>query len=626
VIVALAGHVDHGKTALIRALTGVETDRLPEEQRRGMTIDLGFAYLHAPDGTAIGFVDVPGHERFLPNMLAGVLGLDSALLVVAADDGPMPQTLEHLAILQLTGMREITAVITKTDLAAPGRVADVTGIVRGLLARQGYANAPLYQVSAQTSDGIGVLRDALLARARSATGRDVTGRFRLAIDRRFALHGIGLVVTGTIAAGRVAVGDTLVLTPPRLTARVRSLRVQDRPTETARAGDRCALALTGARIEASRVRRGQWLVAPPLHAPTATLDLQLCVAGGQVLRHGRRAHLHLATGADGGRIRTLSGGDMADGAAGFARIVLDQPIAALHGDRAVLRDDGTGRIVAGGQVVDPFPPMRRVRRETWQARLAALALPDPAAALDAALAAEGSVDLSRFALARNMAPADIPVGPGTYVVGDTAGRVAISTATAEALRHRLLTVLAEWHAVHPDYAGPTMATLLGRATQQADAAIGAAMLHDLIATGDVKRTEAFFHLASHTPRLPDTDAALSQRVAAILDAAALRAPRVRELAAELDLALPETEALLDRLHRFGRLHRVAANRYFLPETIAQFRIIAGALSAEEDGFTAAEFNRRTGIGRNLTIQVLEYLDSIGATERTGEVRHSVGGA
>jgi len=619
-IVALAGHVDHGKTALIRALTGVETDRLPEERRRGMTIDLGFAYLHTDDGRSIGFVDVPGHERFLPNMLAGVLGISSALLIIATDDGPMPQTLEHLAILQLTGARDITAVITKADMVPPERIAEVVEIARDLLARHGYPNAPVHTVSALTGAGIAELRADLLAR-QPAPAPPGAG-FRMAIDRRFSLQGIGLVVTGTVAAGSVAVGDMLVLSPPRLSARIRSIRVQDRDATTARAGDRCALAITGARIDADRVQRGQWLLAPDLHAPTAAVDVQLCVADGQILRHGRPAHMHLGTGAIACRIRLLGAKDVTEGET-YARLVLDHPIPALTGDRAVLRDDGSGRIIAGGRVVDPFPPRRRERRETWRARLDALASPDPIAALTGALAADGSVDLARFALARNLPLASITSTAGIHLVGDTAHPVAISDILADALRDRLRTVLAEWHAAHPDHIGPNKAQLLARASHRADAAIADAVLHGLAASGAVQRTDAYYHLPNHAPRLSAADETLFRRIAAILDAAGLRAPRVRELNDELGAPLDETTARLERLTRFGRLHRVAANRYFLPGTVAQLRAVAAELAAGNDGFTAAEFNRRSGIGRNLTIQVLEHLDRIGATERTGEVRHMV---
>lgn len=615
----MAGHVDHGKTALIRALTGVETDRLPEEQRRGMTIDLGFAYLHAADGVSIGFVDVPGHERFLPNMLAGVLGVERALLVVAADDGPMPQTLEHLGILALSGAREVAAVVTKIDMVGPERVAEVAGQARALLVDHGFSDAPVRAVSAHAGTGLADLRAALLAWAAGARAEAAGGGFRMAIDRRFSLRGIGLVVTGTVLDGAVSAGENLTLSPARLAARVRSIRVQDRAAERAVAGDRCALALTGARIDAERVRRGQWLLAPTLHAPGGVLDVALRAAGGQVLRHGRLAHLHWGTGTVAARVRLLEGRDLQEGE-GFARLNLAEAVPALHGDRVVLRDDGSGRILAGGRVIDPFPPRRREKRENWRARLAALALADPGAALAGVLAADGSVDLARFALARNRDRAGLVPGAGVRLVG-RGGQVAVAPEVAAALRARLLAVLAEWHATHPDYPGPAKAALLARVEHGSVAAIAEAVLQELVDERAVVLADGVYRLPEHSPRLAPADEALGKRVAAILDAAGLRPPRVRELMAELGLELDQTAALLERLARFGRLRRVAANRYFLPETIAALAGMAAELAAAHDGFTAAEFNKRSGIGRNLTIQVLEYLDSQEATERTGEVRH-----
>lgn len=622
-IVALAGHVDHGKTALIRALTGIETDRLPEEQRRGMTIDLGFAYLHQEGAPTIGFVDVPGHERFLPNMLAGVLGIDSVLLVIAADDGPMPQTIEHLSVLQLTGVTDINAVITKIDAVDPARVEAVAAETAALLAHTSQADARIHRVSSHTGSGISDLRDVLRLSARDRKARATDGGFRMAIDRRFTLQGIGLVVTGTVIAGRAAVGDSVLLSPPRLTARIRTIHVQDRSADSAQAGDRCALAISGPRVEASRVRRGHWLIDPALHGPTATLDLHVTIAEGQRLRHGRGTQLHLGAGHTAARALVLAGGDMDSGAQGFVRVALTQPIAALQGDRVALRDDGTGRIVAGGQVVDPFPSERRVARNRLLARLEALNEPAPATALERLLVTEGSADLLRFARARNINPDILADSIQARVIGASGHRVIVATAAAEIWRTRLVETLAAWHDTQPDSAGPSLAVLLREAAAGSDASIAEAAMADLMAEGAIVRTGISFHLPTHQPRLSDADEILWARIRPILCNAALRPPRVRELMEELGLTLPNTEAILDRLHRFGRLLRVAPNRYFLPETVSHLADIATELTITNDGFTAAEFNRRSTIGRNLTIELLEFLDSIGTTQRSGNVRHTI---
>src|SRR5215468_7542 len=248
-IIGTAGHIDHGKTALVRALTGVDADRLPEEKARGITIDIGFAYRPVEGGETLGFVDVPGHERFVHNMLAGAVGIDFVLLVVAADDGPMPQTGEHLQILDLLGLRHGIVALTKADLVGPDQLAEVTAQIRALLAGTGLAAVEIMPVSSVTGAGIATLEARLLAAATALPSRPVAGRFRLAVDRSFTLPGVGTVVTGTVFSGQVAIGDRLLLSPSGIEARVRGIHAQNRETERGRAGQRCAINIAGPQIE-----------------------------------------------------------------------------------------------------------------------------------------------------------------------------------------------------------------------------------------------------------------------------------------------------------------------------------------------------------------------------------------
>ena len=338
-IIALAGHVDHGKTALIRALTGIDADRLPEEKKRGMTIDLGFAHRRLPSGETVGFVDVPGHERFLTNMLAGVLSIDTVLLVVAADDGPMPQTREHLSILRLTGVSDIAAVISKIDRVDAVRRVAARDEVAVLLAAAGFPEARIMEASSITGDGIPAVLDFITAAAASHKARDARGGFRLAIDRSFSPAGAGLVVTGTVAAGMVAVGDRLLLSPSRRAARVRGIQVHNEAVASAQAGDRCALAISGPRIEQTKLRRGDWLIDPSLHAPTLRIDALLRAAEDRGPRHAARVHVHFGAASLTGRALIHKGDDLAPGEEGFVTIALEKHGACLHGDRLVLRDD-----------------------------------------------------------------------------------------------------------------------------------------------------------------------------------------------------------------------------------------------------------------------------------------------
>src|SRR6516164_10271726 len=325
-ILATAGHIDHGKTALVQALTGVDADRLPEEKRRGLTIDLGFAYATLPDGIELGFVDVPGHERFLPNMLAGVLSIDRVLLVVAADDGPRPQTLEHLDILALIGVSEVTGVITKIDRVERVRTEAVTAEVSAPLAAADFANSPVFPLSSRTGEGIPALAQHLQNGARTVernrAAASVSGLFRLPIDRAFTLPGLGLVVTGTVAAGRVAVGERLVISPSGTSARVRGLHAHNRPVETAAAGERCAINVAGSFPEGREPRRGDWIVAAERHAPVTRLDLSLRVSryAEAPLRDGLPIHLHIGTTDTVGRVAVLGQRALAPGESGHVQV------------------------------------------------------------------------------------------------------------------------------------------------------------------------------------------------------------------------------------------------------------------------------------------------------------------
>ena len=404
-IVATAGHVDHGKTLLVKALTGTDTDRLPEEKKRGLTIDLGFAYWQPADGPVIGFVDVPGHERFVRNMLAGVGIVDIALLVVAADDGVMPQTREHLAILDLLGISTGVVALTKIDRVDPARVDEVADSVRAVLSDTRLAGAPVFPLSAHTGDGVAELAAHLEELARTLDARDAGGHFRLAVDRCFTIAGAGLVVTGSVFSGQASVGETVLLSPPGITARIRGLHAQNRQAETARAGQRCALNLAGAELDKDHVHRGDWVLSEAAHAPTARFDAELRVLANEAraLKHWTPMHLHLGAADVTCRVAVLEGGRIAPGETGLAQLVLDHAIGALAGDRFILRDQSARRTVAGGRIIDPFAPARGRSRPARLGQLGALRHEDPAAALAGLVAAvpEG-IELNRFALARNL--------------------------------------------------------------------------------------------------------------------------------------------------------------------------------------------------------------------------------
>ncbi len=628
-IVATAGHVDHGKTRLVHALTGVDTDRLPEEQRRGMTIEAGFAHVDFGVGEPVGFVDVPGHERFIRNMLAGVAAVDFALVVVAADDGPMPQTREHLAVLDLLGIARGAVALTKIDRVDAARVQQAASEVAALLAGSALAGAPVFAVSAASGEGIAALREQLAAAQRALPLRPVAGLFRYVVDRVFARAGAGLVVTGTVLSGRARVDDELRVSPSGAPLRVRAIQRHGASAGEARAGQRCALNVAAAGGERAEVERGDWIVAPAAHAATARIDVELRVLAdpAQPPATGATLQLHLGAAVRNVRATPLQGRRLDAGARGFVQLVLDAPVHARHGDRFVLRDAAAQRLVGGGRVIDPFAPARGRARPERLADLDALADDDARAALTRLLDAhpEG-VEWPPFALARNLddaAAGALRTALPAEGVAHAGGLRLVAMAHWQALLARIDAALADWHARHPDSLGLGEAALLAACgATRADAPLLRAALRRRIGDGAVARDGFVLRLATHEARLAPEDEARLRQLKSALQPYGLRPPAVGEIAPLLGLDLPTTAAFVQRAAQLGHLVQIARNRIFLPETVQGLVQAARdtAAAAPDGRFGAASFRDRSGIGRNLSIQVLEFFDRSGITHFAGGLR------
>jgi len=614
-IVGTAGHIDHGKTTLVRALTGVDTDRLPQEKERGISIELGYAFLDVPGAAErIGFIDVPGHERLVHTMLAGATGIDHALLLVAADDGPMPQTREHLAVLSLLGIERGAIVVTKCDRADAVRVAAVQDQARALLAGTALAGAPLFAVSATTGAGLEPLRRHLFDAARGLQRRDdADAAFRLAIDRAFTLAGVGTVVTGTVHAGTVAAGDELRLVPGATRVRVRSLHAQNQAVDRAGAGQRCALALAG--IAKGEIERGQWLVAPTAALTTERFDatLTLWPAEAKALRSGTPVHVHVGAAAVLGSVALLDGDALAPGATARVQLVLRQPIGAWHGDRVVLRDASASRTLAGGRVLDSLAPARYRRTPQRLAELDALALPAAAQRASAMLAvAPQGLEFTRFAAAQGRAVLlqDAAVRGGDWALGRT---------RAAALREAVLAVLAAYHERQPEELGPDAARLRRLAAPRLPEPLWRALLAQWQAAGDVQLRGAFVHLKAHAVRLSATEQRLAQKVGPALAQAGFDGAWVRDLARDAGESEPLLRVALARLAQGGELHQVVRDLYYPPAAVQRLAAIAREVAAAQGGeLTAARFRDATGLGRKRAIQILEYFDRIGLLRRVGD--------
>ena len=618
-IVGTAGHIDHGKTALVKALTGVDADRLKEEKARGITIDLGYAYSDLGDGRQLGFVDVPGHERFVHNMLAGATGIDAALLIVSAVEGIKPQTVEHLQIIDLLGLDRGIVALTKSDLADDDQLLERMAELETLLATTSLKGVEIVPVSALTGRGVDELKAKLLTLGESSKG--LTGFARLAVDRSFVLSGAGVVVTGTVHAGEIKVDDRLLLTPSGLEARVRSLHAQNRPAEVGRAGERCALNLTGPRLSKDAIRRGDWVVSPELHAPADRLDVRLSLlpSEGQAMKHWSPVHVHLGAAHVMGRVALLEGDKLAPGDTALAQLVLEEKVGALAGDRVVLRDPSAIRTIAGAAVIDPFGPPRNRRSERRLAELAALAEPDSEVLSRFLRLEAGFVETGRFGLARNLRPVDVDkflqAAGGAKLEG-----FGFLSETLAAARKDIVDTLKAHHEAKPDTPGLQPERLRLTLKKRWPPAVFKALLDQEIKAKAVMVDGAFLRLPGHSLTLGARDEALWRKISAELIRERYKPPRVRDFANAHAVPEPEMRKLLQRLAKVGRVVEVAPDQYFLRPVVADMIAIAHGFGRD---FTAAEFRDKLDNGRKVAILILEFFDRHGITVRRGDLRRTV---
>ncbi len=622
-IIGTAGHIDHGKTALVKRLTGVDTDRLKEEKARGISIALGFAYWSQPDGSVIGFIDVPGHEKLVHTMLAGASGIDLLLLVVAADDGVMPQTREHVAIARLLGIDRAVVALSKTDLADADRIAAVRREIEALLADTPFADAPMLPVSAVSGDGLAELGGLLATKARQAQDRQGDGAFRLAVDRCFTLQGTGTVVTGTVLSGAVSVGDHVVVSPSGLPARIRSIHAQNRPAETGHAGDRCALNLAGPGISKDAIRHGDMVLAPVLHAPASRIDAEITLLASESrpLAMWQPVRLHHAAAEVGARV-VLLGDELAPGTTGPIQLVLDSPLAAAALDRFVLRDVSASRTIGGGRFLDLRAPERRRRSPERLAQLSARGLADPAAALNTLLAVPPHhVEIDSFARDRALgleAADELTQRLGLVRIG----ALAMPSTHWQALARAVGTTLDAYHVEHPDLPGMGLERLRLAVAPRQPAPLFRQALARLVEDGTVATAGSWIRRPGHEVRLSPDDEALWTRIAPLIGGEErFRPPRVRDIGQALDRREEDIRRLLRLVGRRGDVLEVALDHFFLRGTLTEMVGIASALAGlAPAGFNAAQFRDRLDNGRKVAIQILEFFDRHGVTIRRGDLR------
>ena len=610
-IVGTAGHIDHGKTRLVRALTGIETDRLPEERTRGISIELGYAYVPVDATATLGFVDVPGHERFVHTMVAGATGIDVALLVVAADDGVMPQTREHLAILQLLGVDRGAVALTKIDRVDVARIAQVEIQIAALLARTSLQDAPVFACNSLDADdaGVAALRSHLHAWAAGTDSAHPAERqgelFRMPVDRVFSLAGHGTLVTGAVHGGVTGVGAHLQLMPAGNEVRVRSIHAQNQASEQAMAGQRCALNL--ASIARDAIDRGDWIADPRALLATTRVDVRLRLpALAAPLRDWAPLHIHWGTMHRQARVVLLEHDDHGNGQ--LVQLVFDTPVCAMCGDRFIARDSAATRTLGGGIVLDPDPPQRRRRSPARLAWLGALEQ----------LAAGAGVSLAALQRYCRRAIEQIELPEDARRIATRQDTVIILAAHWQALRDQVVSSLRDWHERRPDEPGVDSGRLQRSTLPALAVSLWNALLQDLLDDGSVQRVGAWWRLPGHDHAPPERERLLLQRVLPRLHAGGFDPPWVRTVATDLGLAEDELRAVLRRAAARGDLFQIVPDLFYAPARIAELAAILAQLSHATGTVDAAAFRDAIGLGRKRSIQILEFFNRVGYTRRVGD--------
>jgi selenocysteine-specific elongation factor len=617
-IVGTAGHIDHGKTTLVRALTGVDTDRLKEEKERGISIELGYAYTPLENGEVLGYIDVPGHERLIHTMVAGACGIDFALLVVAADDCVMPQTREHLAILELLDVRQGAVALTKIDRVDQERIQQAQAQVRDLLAPTRLSDARLFAVNATTPEdpGIQALRDHLHALAAQMMAKRDDGLFRLAVDRVFTLPGHGTVVTGTVFSGRVSLEDSIVIMPAGKPVRVRSIHAQNRPVETGHAGQRCALNLAG--VEKSEITRGDWLADPRALAPSTHVDVRLQLLPGthRPLERWAPLHVHLGTTHRVAHLVPLESDCLCAGSTERVQLVFDAPICAAPGDRFIVRDAQAMRTIGGGLVLDPFAPSRKRRSPERLRYLDALERLINADSLSALLH-EAPHGLKMTDLVRLTGrPAERITTPADAVAIEAGReRFVVEAAHWRTLREHALTALRAFHEQEPDEPGPDIGRLRRIALPQLPDLLWRALIDELASECTLIRTGPWVHLPDHVVRLSESEQTLAHKLQPLIAAGRFDPPWVRDLAIAVKEPEERVRAVLRKLVTQGAVYQVVRDLFYDRERMVELTRILDTLHREHGAVHAAEYRDAVGLGRKRAIQILEFFDRVGYTRR-----------
>jgi selenocysteine-specific elongation factor len=625
-IIGTAGHIDHGKTSLIKALTGTDTDRLKEEKERGISIDLGFAHLDLPDGTSAGIVDVPGHERFIKNMLAGAHGIDLVLFTVAADDGVMPQTEEHLDIVHLLGIKMAIFVITKADLA-PARIADVEEEIDILTLGTSLENSPKIAVSSVTGQGLEELKQLISKTLKSADHAAPSGYFRLPVDRAFVLQGHGVVVTGTSLSGEIKVGEQVRCLPGDNLFRVRSLQVHGQSVERAVWGQRVAMNLTGP--ERASIERGQVICHEKLALTSNRFDafLEVRPAAAKGIKNHQRLRIHMGAAERLGKVVLLGDKDKAEPKESvYCQITLEEPLLVLRGDRFVARDETAQRTLGGGTVIHPWAKRHKRGEANLLDRLKALHTGDFAQLVEEFLNDSGDFAIAIDAiyqflnLREEESRQKVDALKSLRAVNAEGEKVYTTELKWSRLKERLLKSLKEFHAAHPLVPGMDMEELRGKLGYKLSPKIFRVVVDLFSKEKLIAKEENLLRLASHQVQLGGQEKVLMEKIKKVLGEQPLAPPDLKEVEKQAGVPRNRLSEVIRLLEREGAVVRITTDMYFLASSIEQLRATLVQFLTDKGEMNAAAFRDLIGSSRKYTIPLLEYFDRVGLTIRIGDIR------
>lgn len=626
-IVATAGHVDHGKTTLIKQITGIDTDTLEEEKRRGVSINLGYAFLHE-NSESIGFIDVPGHHRFINTMISGVSSIDMALVVVAASEGLKPQTIEHFEILRLLGIKKYAIILTHIDRVDISHRESIASQIQGFVGEE----APVFPVNNKSGDGISQLKNYLLNEAMAQDSKSEQGHFRLSIDRKFLLNGIGLVTTGTVISGRISEGDSLILLPHRKDVRVRAIHAQNRKSSIGQIGERCALQISG--IEKKDISRGDWLSACAQTPSTNRINVRLEISRhlSFTLKHLCPIKLFIGAKLISAKLylleRKKDGNFLKAATSVFAQIIIDGQISCCSGDRFIIRDDSELVTLGGGSVIDPFAEYSPKFDDDDRNYLLALEMPTILQKLERLVVDQKClVNLSEFEVAQNLREQDLDDLLGVKSMQDKATTFQNGNQTYILSKERwkisqqsVLVFLRKWHENNPSLSGLEMDQILAEASPIIDEVIFPNLIQDLIDTGSLSHRDGKFSIKGIEPVVPAVDLVNWEMIKEAIARYHQQIPTLANIKDELSLDSSVLQRALKIAVKDRQAFMIGESRFLLPDTLSFFAEKIKTFSREKSSFSVVEVKNLLSLGRNSCIDLLEYFDLIGFTKRFGAER------